>query len=113
MAATAHTFHPASPRSVGPVDEHVGQVVRRERRAAGLTLDELAKALDLSYQQVHKYENGTNRIACGTLWQIAQVLETPIDVFFPDQMPRPSETRDEKIRRLSNELGAVVRGINA
>ena len=63
-----------------------------------MTLDDLAKALGLSYQQVHKYENGTNRVSCGTLACIAQALGHPVDFFFP-AMSRPDGKDPATFRR--------------
>jgi transcriptional regulator with XRE-family HTH domain len=48
----------------------------------GLTQQELAARLRVSYQQMHKYETGLNRISAGRLFQIAQVLEVPTSFFF-------------------------------
>lgn len=77
------------------VDEHVGERVRRRRVEAGLTQEQLAAALNLSYQQVQKYETGANRISAGRLYEIAQKLEVPVAHFFegiePQVLRRPLE----------------------
>jgi transcriptional regulator with XRE-family HTH domain len=73
------------PRSVGiaaAVDRYAGERVRQRRRALGLTQQELAVRLRVSYQQMHKYETGLNRISAGRLFQIAQVLEVSTSFFF-------------------------------
>tara|TARA_Y100001973_G_scaffold11108_1_gene15074 strand:+ start:85 stop:417 length:333 start_codon:yes stop_codon:yes gene_type:complete len=98
--------HRATPRTVSDDDLTVGLNIRKCRRAAGMTLDDLSKHLGLSYQQVHKYENGTNRIAAGTLWRVSKILKTPVEKFYPEPEP---EDRDEKIARLSRELSELVR----
>ena len=57
------------------VDRQVGERMRRRRILLGLTQDQVADALGISYQQIQKYETGANRISAGRLAQIAEVLE--------------------------------------
>ena len=64
------------------VDQHVGDAVRRVRVERGLTQNDLAKALGLSYQQVQKYETGANRISAGKLYELATVLKVDPHSFF-------------------------------
>lgn len=63
-------------------DEQIGQRLRVIRRAAGLSQAALAEALGLTFQQIQKYENGTNRIGAGRLEQIGRILNVPIASFF-------------------------------
>jgi len=65
-----------------PVDQHVGAQVRLRRRMLGVSQEKLADQLDLTFQQVQKYERGHNRISASKLFQIAQALETDISQFF-------------------------------
>jgi len=69
------------------IDAYVGSRVRQRRTLLGLSQEKLAEALNLTFQQVQKYERGSNRIGAGRLHQIAGVLEVPISYFFED-MPR-------------------------
>lgn len=71
MSATPH-----------PVDIHVGSRLRLRRTLQGMTQNTLAKALGLSFQQIQKYERGTNRIASSRLYQFSQILDAPIAYFF-------------------------------
>lgn len=64
------------------VDAHVGQQIRAHRVELGLTQEDIAKALALSYQQVQKYETGANRVSAGRLYQIAGLLQVPVENFF-------------------------------
>ena len=64
-----------------PVDIHVGNRVRMYRTLKGLSQEKLGEALGLTFQQVQKYEKGLNRIGASRLWDISQVLETPIALF--------------------------------
>lgn len=69
-----------------PVDRHVGQRMRERRRLLGLSRAELAKALELSVQQVQKYESGDSTISASRLHQIGQHLAVTPSYFF-DDMP--------------------------
>ena len=69
------------------VDDHVGERIRERRTLTGLTQDELAGALDISYQQIQKYETGANRISAGRLYEIAQRLGVGVDYFFDSLNP--------------------------
>ena len=64
------------------VDLHVGTKLREKRREKGISQDELAKAVDLTFQQVQKYEKGLNRISCSKLHDFAKYLKTDIRYFF-------------------------------
>lgn len=64
------------------VDRRIGERIRQRRTETGLTQHELASALDCSYQQIQKFENGTNRIAASQLQALAQRLEVPVGWFF-------------------------------
>ncbi|MDP3460633.1 MAG: helix-turn-helix transcriptional regulator [Hyphomonas sp.] len=64
------------------VDRQVGERMRRRRILLGLTQDQLADALGISYQQIQKYETGANRVSAGRLAQIAEVLEVQPGWFF-------------------------------
>ena len=64
------------------VDVHVGKRIRAHRRFLGMSLQTLAEALGLTYQQVQKYERGANRISASQLSAIADVLGVPIGSFF-------------------------------
>ena len=67
---------------IGAVDIHVGRRVKMARLAAGISQEKLAHALGVSFQQVQKYENGTNRIGPGRLHAIAKMLNLPVPFFF-------------------------------
>lgn len=74
----------AKKRAPNAVDRHVGQRIRIRRTQVGITQTELADALGLSFQQIQKYERGSNRISIGTLAQIASALRTTIPFFLKD-----------------------------
>lgn len=70
------------PRKTYPIDVHVGRRIRAARLTKGYSQQQLGEALDLSFQQVQKYEKGTNRIGAGRLAKIAEALEVPLAYFF-------------------------------
>jgi len=63
-------------------DRHVGMRIRERRIMLGLSQQQLAQMIGVTYQQAHKYERGLNRISAGRLFEIAQVLGVPISWFF-------------------------------
>ncbi len=63
-------------------DRHVGARIRERRIMLGLSQQQLAQMIGVTYQQAHKYERGLNRISAGRLFDIAQVLAVPISWFF-------------------------------
>ncbi|MBP2160474.1 MULTISPECIES: helix-turn-helix domain-containing protein [Asticcacaulis] len=65
-----------------PVDIYVGARIRMRRHALGIGQQQLAKALDLSFQQVQKYESGSNRISSSKLYAISRALRIGIGYFF-------------------------------
>jgi transcriptional regulator with XRE-family HTH domain len=67
-----------------PFDCEVGRRLRVRRRELGLSQSSLGDALDLSYQQVQKYEKGLSRVSLDRLHQIAQILDVPVTFFFND-----------------------------
>lgn len=64
------------------IDRHVGGRVRERRIMLGLTQQQLADLIGVTYQQAHKYERAINRISAGRLFEIAHVLSVPISYFF-------------------------------
>jgi len=64
------------------VDAHVGERIRERRAMLGLTQEHLASALNISYQQVQKYETGANRVSAGRLYEIAKKLDVGVSYFF-------------------------------
>jgi len=65
-----------------PTDTHVGNRVRMRRLMLDMSQTKLGDALGLTFQQVQKYEKGTNRIGASRLQQISQILQVPISFFF-------------------------------
>lgn len=92
------------PRSAKRVDEHVGERIRQRRTMLGLTQDQVATALNISYQQVQKYETGANRVSAGRLYEIAQCLETDVSHFFDGLEDAPRQTPHSGRNRATIDL---------
>jgi transcriptional regulator with XRE-family HTH domain len=72
------------PRTIRYVDAWVAARIQLRRRELGLSQTELARKLGVSFQQVQKYEKGTNRVSAGVLYEISKVLDVPVGYFFED-----------------------------
>src|SRR6266851_6371840 len=67
---------------INPIDKHVGSRVRMRRLMLDMSQTDIANALGLTFQQVQKYEKGTNRVSAGRLQHISQILQVPVEFFF-------------------------------
>jgi transcriptional regulator with XRE-family HTH domain len=81
-----------------PIDIHVGKRIRTRRMLRGMTQDTLASRLGLSYQQLHKYETGVDRVAASRLSEIADNLGVSIEYFF-DELDNDAQTPTERQSR--------------
>ena len=77
---------------LNPVDIHVGMRLRQRRTLLGMSQETLGKALDLTFQQIQKYERGANRMGASRLHQMSKVLDVPIAWFF-ENMPYAPASR--------------------
>jgi transcriptional regulator with XRE-family HTH domain len=69
-------------KAPNPIDKHVGSRVRMRRMMLAMSQEKLGDALGLTFQQVQKYEKGTNRIGASRLQQISIILQVPVAFFF-------------------------------
>ena len=65
-----------------PVDIHVGKRIRHRRSMVPMTQAQLADAVGIRFQQIQKYEAGTNRVSASRLWEIARAMDVPVSYFF-------------------------------
>src|SRR6188768_3164333 len=72
----------AAKKAPNPIDKHVGSRVRMRRMMLTMSQEKLGDALGLTFQQVQKYEKGTNRIGASRLQQISNILKVPVSFFF-------------------------------
>lgn len=101
-------------KSPDEVDKHVGTLIRRRRLLGGMSQEKLADALGLTFQQVQKYENGTNRVSAGRLQKIADVLGVEVGFFFKD-IPLPGDPQaragDDSIMLLLGRILSMPHGL--
>jgi transcriptional regulator with XRE-family HTH domain len=69
-------------KAPNPTDKHVGSRVRMRRMMLGMSQEKLGDSLGLTFQQIQKYEKGTNRIGASRLQQISHILQVPVAFFF-------------------------------
>jgi transcriptional regulator with XRE-family HTH domain len=67
-----------------PIDTHVGSRVRLRRNMLGMSQEKLGESLGITFQQIQKYEKGTNRVGASRLQAISTVLNVPVSFFFED-----------------------------
>lgn len=82
-------------KAPNPIDKHVGSRVRMRRMMLGMSQEKLGNSLNLTFQQVQKYEKGTNRIGASRLQQISHILQVPVSFFFEGAPSIPTSTRHE------------------
>ncbi|HEY9163836.1 MAG TPA: helix-turn-helix transcriptional regulator [Magnetovibrio sp.] len=80
-----------------PIDIHVGQRLKARRVGLRVSQSDIGKALDVTFQQIQKYENGANRIGASNLYRLAKALNVDVSYFFEDL------TSTTKIRALSDQ----------
>ena len=81
------------------IDMHVGKRVRVRRTLLGMSQEQLGESLNITFQQVQKYERGANRISASRLWDISQILDVQISHFFDDMT---DDTMRSSPRRVSS-----------
>jgi transcriptional regulator with XRE-family HTH domain len=98
-----------STKDPNPVDKHVGNRLRMRRLMLGLSQEKLADNLGITFQQVQKYEKGTNRISASRLQQASHILDVPVSFFF-EQAP---ELAGHRSRQTDSRSTAYVDGFLA
>ncbi len=99
-----------------PVDKYVGSRVRMRRLMLGMSQEKLGDALDLTFQQIQKYEKGANRIGASRLQQIALILQVPVAFFFEGVPAQPgaaggsaeADIPDVSVKLLSTSDGLAL-----
>lgn len=108
----AHRPELADPRLLA-LERHVAQRIRQRRRQLGLTQAQLAERLTVTYQMVHKYERGINRISAGQLHAVAIALGTEVAYFFAHaEAPPAGDDQSDCQRRLLELMADVLRIAN-
>jgi len=78
-----------------PVDVHVGSRLKLRRTLSGMSQEALGDQVGLTFQQIQKYERGTNRVGASRLWEFSKILTVPVSFFF-DDMPKGLDTHEER-----------------
>jgi transcriptional regulator with XRE-family HTH domain len=96
-------------RGSDPIDKHVGTRIRMRRQMISMSQEKLAKKLGITFQQVQKYEKGTNRVGASRLQAIASILGAPIAFFFEGSLGA-DKMDDGPISDLLSDLLATKAG---
>jgi len=96
-----------------PIDVHVGTRIRLRRTLLGLSQEKLGDALDLTFQQVQKYERGANRVSASRLFDLARVLDVPVGYFFEDLPEAAANLSPARARGLDMAPPAIAAGPEA
>ncbi|GAB5378357.1 MAG: helix-turn-helix domain-containing protein [Acuticoccus sp.] len=92
-----------------PIDIHVGSRLKLRRTTMGMTQEKLGEQLGVTFQQVQKYEKGTNRIGASRLQEIAEILDAPVSYFFEEASPpsnRPVRVEGMALQLAENQSGS-------
>lgn len=95
-----------------PIDVHVGSRLRLRRTLLGLSQEKLGEAVGITFQQLQKYERGTNRISASRLYHLSQVLEVPVSFFFDDMPtggPEPAGSQQIQVPSETDEIEALAK----
>ncbi|MEM9698482.1 MAG: helix-turn-helix transcriptional regulator [Pseudomonadota bacterium] len=90
-----------------PVDLHVGRKLKQIRTLRRLSQTDVARKLNLSFQQIQKYEIGSNRIAASRLFELAQILQVPPAYFFEGLHDSGEETAKDPGMKIVHALAAI------
>jgi len=89
MATNPIKFGDATGRATD-TDRHIGLQIRERRIMLGLSQQQMAGLIGVTYQQAHKYERGINRVSAGRLYELSNVLTVPVSYFFEGLGSQPS-----------------------
>jgi len=81
---------------------HVGKRVRLRRTLLGMSQEQLGASLNITFQQVQKYERGANRISASRLWDISQILDIQVSYFFEDMTDDTMRSSPRRVSRGEN-----------
>ena len=102
---------PKRERSTAAIDDHVAVRLHERRIMLGLTLQQLAELVGITYQQAHKYERGINRVSAGRLFEIARVLDVPVGFFyegFGEEGVRPVSQRERMMLEVARNFADIT-----
>src|SRR5205085_11699364 len=97
-------------RSTVAIDDHVGGRIRERRIMLGLTQQQLAEMIGVTYQQAHKYERGINRVSAGRLFAIARALSMAVGYFYEgigEEGVRPVTQRERMLLEIARNFAEI------
>ncbi|NTF72823.1 helix-turn-helix domain-containing protein [Rhizobium rhizogenes] len=94
-----------APKKPNQIDIDVGNRIRMRRRLTGMSQMALGEALGVTFQQVQKYEKGTNRVGASRLSDVARVLGVPVSFFFGDEQGKHGENGDQETDVVAQFVG--------
>ena len=94
-----------------PIDVHVGSRLRMRRMLVGMSQEKLGESLEVTFQQVQKYERGANRISASRLFDISHILDVPVQYFFDDI--RPVRRKKKNQRRKHVDTTQVIKFLSS
>jgi transcriptional regulator with XRE-family HTH domain len=86
------------------IDMHVGKRIRLRRTLLGMSQEQLGSELDITFQQVQKYERGANRVSASRLWDISQILDSPINYSFDDMSENTMRSSPRRVSRGADDV---------
>ncbi len=92
-----------SRKGPNPVDMHVGHRVRLRRTLLGMSQERLGEAIGLTFQQVQKYERGTNRIGASRMYDLSRVLDVPPGYFFEEMTDEVAAKSPARARGMAED----------
>jgi transcriptional regulator with XRE-family HTH domain len=98
-------------RSTVAIDDHVGHRIHERRIMLGLTQQEFAELVGITYRQAHHYERGINRVSAGRLFEIARVLGVPVGYFYEgigEERVRPVPQRGRMILEITRNFAIIT-----
>ena len=93
------------------IDDHVGARIHERRIMLGLTQQQFAELVGTTFQQVHKYERGKNRVSAGRLFEIARVLGVPVGYFYEgigEERAHPLPQRERMVLEIARNFGDIT-----
>ena len=97
-------------QSTAAIDDHIGGRIRERRIMLGLTQQQLAETIGVTYQQAHKYERGINRVSAGRLFEVARALSAPITYFYEgigEEGPRQIMPHERMLLELARNFAEI------
>ena len=104
MAATDQVERNFRVTNNNAIDMHVGKRIRLRRTLLGMSQEQLGSELDITFQQVQKYERGASRVSASRLWDISQILDSHINYFFDDMSENTMRSSPRRVSRGADDV---------